>query len=183
MKLVVLTQDGVINRDNEDPVEPPDEWTALPGSIEAIAALNRASFPVTIASNQSGLARGLFDIDHLNTIHRKIHDDLEKVGGHLEMVVFCPHGPSDDCSCRKPRPGMLRQIAERTFTDLTDMIMIGAYIRDLQAALHVGSRPLLVLSGSEEAGRMEFARDNHIPVYPDLARAVDALLSEHGRIQ
>lgn len=179
IKLVVLTRDGVINQDTLDYMKSPETWNALPGSLESIAALNRAGIRVAVATNESGLSRGLFDIDQLTAIHRQMHDELEKVGGQVEMVLFCPHAPSDDCDCRKPRPGMLKQIAERALVDLSDITLIGVCARDLQAALTAGAQPILVLSGKGEENLLEFARAENIAVFDDLPAAVQALLKEH----
>ena len=179
MKLVILTRDGVINQDTLDYMKSPETWKALPGSLESIAALNRAGIRVAVATNESGLSRGLFDIDRLTAIHRRMHDELEKVGGQVEMVLFCPHAPSDECDCRKPKPGMLKQIAERALVDMSDITLIGVCARDLQAAVAAGARPVLVLSGKGEESLLEFARAENIPVFDDLPGAVQALLREH----
>jgi D-glycero-D-manno-heptose 1,7-bisphosphate phosphatase len=179
IKLVVLTRDGVINQDTLDYVKSPEAWKPLPGSLEAIAALNRAGIRVAVATNESGISRGLFDIDQLTAIHCQMHDELEKVGGQVDMVLFCPHAPSDDCDCRKPRPGMLQQIAERALVDLSEITLIGVCARDLQAALTAGARPVLILSEKGEKDLLEFTRSENIPVFGDLPSAVHALLKGH----
>jgi len=177
MKLIILDRDGVINQDFEDLVKSPEEWQAIPGSLEAISALNQAGYRVVIASNQSGLARGLFDIDTLNAIHRKMHDELEKVGGHLDGIFFCPHRPSDNCTCRKPKPGMLEQICKRFFAEPSDTPFIGDSVRDLEAAQVIGAKPMLVLTGKGSQTSKRIRPDQNIPVFEDLADAVDALIS------
>ena len=177
MKLVVLTRDGVINEDTGDYLKSAEKWKALPGSLEAIASLNRAGIRVAVATNESGLSRGLYDIDQLTAIHRRMHDELERVGGYVEMVVFCPHAPADDCDCRKPLSGLLKQIAERTLVNASDMVMIGAHLRDLQAALAGGANPVLVLSDAKRSEPVEFARQENIPVFGTLAEAVSSLLT------
>ena len=111
MKLVILDRDGVINKDSDDYIKSPDEWIPIPGSLKAIARLNHAGYRVVIISNQSGLARGLFNIDDLNAIHQKMIDELAKVGGHIDSISFCPHGPDDKCDCRKPQPSLMKVIA------------------------------------------------------------------------
>ena len=176
MKLVILDRDGVINKDSDSFIKSPDEWFALPGSLEAISSLNHAGYRTVIASNQSGLARGLFDMDTLNAIHRKMHDELEYVGGHIDGIFFCPHGPSDGCNCRKPRPGLLKQIGERFFTDLKEVSIIGDSLRDIEAAEAVGAHPMLVLTGKGEKTRQLIKHRTDIPIYSDLAAAVAAFL-------
>lgn len=177
MKLIILDRDGVINQDSEDLVKSPEEWQAIPGSLEAISALNQAGYRVVIASNQSGLARGLFNIDTLNAIHRKMHEDLEKVGGHLDGIFFCPHRPSDNCTCRKPKPGMLKQICKRFFSKPSDTPFIGDSVRDLEAAQAIGAKPILVLTGKGFQTSKQIRPDQNIPVFEDLAGAVAALIS------
>ena len=174
-KLVILDRDGVINVDSDQFIKSADEWRAIPGSLEAIAMLNRAGFRVVVASNQSGIARGLFTIDTLNAIHRKMYDELERVGGQLDGIFFCPHGPSDNCDCRKPRPGLLKEIAGRYYVDLPGVPLIGDSLRDLQAAEAVGAQPILVRTGKGHQTEQKLA-DQNIPIYDDLADAVDNLL-------
>jgi D-glycero-D-manno-heptose 1,7-bisphosphate phosphatase len=125
-RLIVLDRDGVINRDSSDFVKSADEWVPLDGSIDAIAALSRAGFTVAVASNQSGLARGLFDTDALAAMHAKMHDLVMRAGGHIDYVVFCPHGPDAGCDCRKPKPGLLTQIATHFDAALIGVPVIGA---------------------------------------------------------
>ncbi|MCJ9708866.1 D-glycero-beta-D-manno-heptose 1,7-bisphosphate 7-phosphatase, partial [Bordetella hinzii] len=113
MKLIILDRDGVINRDSDAFVKTPDEWIPLPGSLEAIARLTQSGWTVVVATNQSGLARGLFDMDTLNAIHIKMRRELAALGGSIEAIFLCPHGPDDGCGCRKPLPGMMHDIAQR----------------------------------------------------------------------
>ncbi|HEC14984.1 MAG TPA: D-glycero-beta-D-manno-heptose 1,7-bisphosphate 7-phosphatase [Sedimenticola sp.] len=178
MKLAILDRDGVINEDSDDFIKSPDEWIPIPGSLEAIARLNHAGYRVVVASNQSGLARGLFDIDGLNAIHQKMFDELAKLGGHIDSVFFCPHGPEDHCDCRKPRPGLLKAIADRLELDLAGIPAIGDSLRDLQAAAGAGAEPMLVLTGKGSKTLSKLEDFGDVPVYPNLAAAVDALLPE-----
>src|SRR5690606_4302045 len=106
-RVIILDRDGVINEDSDEYIKSPQEWIPIPGSLEAIARLHRAGWRVVVATNQSGVARGLFDIDTLMRIHEKMHRAVEEAGGRIEAVFFCPHGPDDACQCRKPRPGLL----------------------------------------------------------------------------
>jgi D-glycero-D-manno-heptose 1,7-bisphosphate phosphatase len=176
-KLVILDRDGVINRDSEQFIKSPDEWRALPGSLEAIARLNHAGFRVVIATNQSGIGRGLFDMATLNAIHDKMHRALAQVGGRVDAVFYCPHSEESKCDCRKPRIAMLQEIGVRLGVDLGDVPAIGDSLRDLQAADAVGAQPILVLTGKGE----RTLRDGDFPkstiIFPDLAFAASALLA------
>lgn len=141
MKLAILDRDGVINEDSPAFIKTPAEWKALPGSLEAIARLSQAGWRVVIASNQSGLARGLFDMETLNAIHAKLRIELAQLGGHVDSIFICPHGPHDQCECRKPKPGMFLDIARRYDIDLKQVPAVGDSLRDLQAAAVAGCSP------------------------------------------
>ena len=177
--LLVLDRDGVINRDSSEFVKSTDEWLPLEGSIEAIARLSRGGFTVAVASNQSGLARGLFDEVALTAMHDKLRRLVAAQGGQVDRIVVCPHGPDDDCSCRKPKPGLLLQLAEHYAASLHGVPVIGDSLRDLQAAAAVGARPILVRTGNglktEAALPPEFG---DIEIFDDLAAATAALLAE-----
>ncbi len=177
--LIILDRDGVINRDSREFVKAPEEWIPLPGSIEAIAELSRAGYTVTVASNQSGLARGLFDRRALRAMHRKFRKLAAAKGGHVDRIVVCPHGPDDGCECRKPRPGLLRRLARYYDTELTGVPVIGDSPRDLQAAAAAGARPILVRTGNgrktEASLHGELAT---IEIFDDLAATATALLQE-----
>jgi D-glycero-D-manno-heptose 1,7-bisphosphate phosphatase len=147
MKLVILDRDGTINSDSDDFVKTPEEWLPLPGALDAIARLNHAGWHVVIASNQSGLGRGLFDVTSLNAIHAKMHKMLAAVGGRVDAVFFCPHSPEESCSCRKPLPGLFEQIGARLGVPLKGVPTAGDSLRDLQAGAAAGCEPHLVLTG------------------------------------
>ena len=177
-RLIVLDRDGVINHDSSDFVKSPDEWVPLDGSIDAIAALSQAGFTVAVASNQSGLARGLFDADALAAMHAKMLDLVTDAGGHIDHIVFCPHSPDAGCDCRKPKPGLLIQIATHFDTALIGTPVIGDSLRDLQAAASVEARPILVRSGNGSKTEADLPPElSTIEVYDDLAAAVLALLA------
>ncbi len=179
MKLVVLDRDGVINYDSEDYIKSEAEWEAIPGSLEAIARLNNAGVIVAVATNQSGIARGLLDLDSLNAIHQRLRIRLNAVGGRIEVIAFCPHGPTDDCDCRKPLPGLLREIRRRTGISLREAPVIGDARRDLEAARQVGARPILVRTGKGERTERELPQGfGEVPTFDDLAAAVDHLLEQ-----
>jgi D-glycero-D-manno-heptose 1,7-bisphosphate phosphatase len=146
-KVVILDRDGVINVDSDAFIKSPDEWVALPGSLEAIARLNQAGYRVAIATNQSGIGRGLIDMNALNAMHLKMHRMAAAVGGRIDAVFFCPHTAEDHCECRKPKPGMLKMIAERFEVDPAHTPVVGDAMRDLQAGAALGHPTHLVLTG------------------------------------
>ena len=151
MKLVILDRDGVINTDSEQYIKSPEEWTPIAGSLDAIARFTQAGFRVVVATNQSGVGRGLFDMATLNAMHDKMHKAVNQLGGRIDAVFFCPHAQDAGCACRKPRPGMLLEIAERFNVALAGVPAIGDSLRDLQAASAAGARPILVLTGDRKS--------------------------------
>ncbi len=177
VKLIVLDRDGVINHDSEHFIKSPEEWRPIPGSIEAIARLNHAGYRVVVATNQSGIGRGLFDMAMLNSIHEKMLKALAQVGGRLDAIFFCPHTGDSRCECRKPRPGMLLEIGKRFNADLADVPCIGDSLRDLQAAEAAGAQPMLVLTGKGEQTLRDGGFPKNTLIFPDLAFAVAALLA------
>jgi D-glycero-D-manno-heptose 1,7-bisphosphate phosphatase len=175
MKLVVLDRDGVINTDSEHYIRRPEEWTPIAGSLEAIARFTQAGFRVVLATNQSGVGRGLFDMATLNAIHDKMHKAVNQFGGRIDAVFFCPHAQDAGCACRKPQPGMLLAIAERFNVALAGVPAIGDSRRDLQAASAAGARPILVLSGKGEQTLSAGGLPEGTVIYKDLAAAAMAL--------
>ena len=179
MKLVILDRDGVINEDSDDFIKSPQEWHGIAGSLAAISRLNHAGFTVVVASNQSGLARGLFTMDDLNAIHQKMLHEVTQAGGQIAAILFCPHSPDEKCECRKPAPGLLREIGQRFRQDLRGVPVIGDSLRDIEAARAVGARPILVLTGKGRETLADHAETlAGTAVYADLGAAVDALLEE-----
>ena len=176
MKLVIVDRDGVINHDSPSFVKSPAEWVALPGSLEAIARLSQAGWRVVVASNQSGLARGLFSMETLNAMHAKMRHELAQLGGHIDAIFICPHGPDDNCECRKPKPGMYLDIGRRYDIDLRDVPAIGDSLRDLQAASAAGCSPWLVLSGNGQKTWDSGELPAGTRVAADLAQVADVLL-------
>jgi D-glycero-D-manno-heptose 1,7-bisphosphate phosphatase len=174
--LVVLDRDGVINRESADFIKSADEWLPLPGSLEAIAALSRAGFTVVVATNQSGVGRGLISSSALEEIHRRMVQRVEQAGGKLAGIFFCPHRPEDDCSCRKPKPGLLRQIEARFGCSLKGRPVIGDSARDLQAAEAVGARAILVRTGNGIGTEQQIRSGSDVEVFDDLAAAASALI-------
>jgi D-glycero-D-manno-heptose 1,7-bisphosphate phosphatase len=178
--IVVLDRDGVINEDSPDFVKTPDEWRAIPGSLEAIARLKQAGFEVAVATNQSGVARGLFSIDTLWSIHKKMLGEILTAGGYVKRIFFCLHGPDDNCACRKPKPGLLMQVAEYFACGFDRMVVIGDSARDIQSAQAVGARAILVRTGNGKETERSIASLTGIEVYDDLAAAVSSLVEQQG---
>jgi D-glycero-D-manno-heptose 1,7-bisphosphate phosphatase len=178
-KLVVLDRDGVINHESPDFVKSADEWIPLDGSIDAIAALTRGGFRVAVASNQSGLARGLFDYAALYAMHQKMRDLVSAAGGRIDHIVICPHGPDDGCDCRKPRPGLLLQVGKHFDMEMQNVPFIGDSVRDLLAARAAAARPILVRTGNGRKAEGGLPPElSGVEVFDDLPAAAAALLSE-----
>lgn len=179
MKLIILDRDGVINQDSDEYIKSVDEWEPIPGSLAAMGRLCQAGYTLAVLTNQSGITRGLFDLETLHAMHKKMDRLLEQYGGHVSAIFFCPHGPDGDCNCRKPRAGMYQDLASRFQCDLSGIPSIGDSLRDVQAAVSVGASPILVRTGKGErtlASEAEELRD--VPVYDDLSDVVDAILGE-----
>jgi D-glycero-D-manno-heptose 1,7-bisphosphate phosphatase len=175
MKLVILDRDGVINTDSEQYIKSPEEWTPIAGSLDAIARFTQAGFRVVVATNQSGVGRGLFDMATLNAMHDKMHKAVNQLGGRIDAVFFCPHAQDAGCACRKPRPGMLLEIAARFNVALAGVPAIGDSLRDLQAASAAGARPILVLTGKGEQTLNAGGLPEGTEIHQDLAAAAMAL--------
>jgi len=175
-RLIVLDRDGVINHDSEAFIKSPDEWRPVPGSLEAIARLNQAGFRVVVATNQSGVGRGLLDFATLTAIHDKMYRALAHAGGRIDAIFFCPHTADSRCECRKPKPGMLREIGVRFNVDMSGVACVGDGLRDLQAAESVGAQPMLVLTGKGEKTLREGGFPRNTVIFPDLAFVASALL-------
>lgn len=177
MKLVVLDRDGVINFDSARFIKSPDEWRAIPGSLEAIATLNQRGYRVVVATNQSGIGRGLLDMAAFNAINDKMTRQLAHVGGRIDAIFYCPHAADSQCQCRKPLPGMLHEIGRRFNSDLKDVPAVGDALRDLQAAHAVGARPYLVTTGKGKLTLKENALPATTVVFDDLATVAQHLVS------
>ena len=181
MKLVILDRDGVINHDSDKYIKSPDEFIPIPGSLEAIVRLNQAGYTVVVATNQSGIARGYFSEDTLQQIHAKLNHSLSQLGGKIDAIYYCPHGPDDHCECRKPKPGLLIQILQKYHTEVDNVPAIGDSLRDLQAALTMGAKPILVKTGKGQRTLAKLAQDpllKNTPVFENLNDAVTYLLKQ-----
>ncbi len=182
MKLLILDRDGVINQDSDNFIKSVDEWLPIPGSIEAIARLSRSGFRIYIATNQSGLGRGLFSLQQLEAMHEKLQQLVHDLGGSIEGIYYCPHRPDDNCPCRKPKPGLLLQIAQHAGTSLQSVPVVGDSLRDLEAAIKVDAKPILVMTGKGRNTITTLRNSDpemlrKIAVYESLAEAAEALLS------
>jgi len=177
MKLVVLDRDGVINHDDGGILLSPDQFVPIDGSLAAIARLNHAGIHVALATNQSGIARGLLDIDTLHKIHQRMATQLQQVGGHIDLVAFCPHSDANECHCRKPAPGMLYTILERLHVKANEAMMVGDSLKDMQAAMAAAIQPAIVRTGNGQQTLDTNKGLEHIPAYDNLADFVDELLA------
>ncbi|HEY1044604.1 MAG TPA: D-glycero-beta-D-manno-heptose 1,7-bisphosphate 7-phosphatase [Telluria sp.] len=176
MKLIILDRDGVINYDSPEFIKSPQEWIPIPGSLEAIARLNQAGYRVVVASNQSGIARELFDITTLNAIHQKLHSSAQQLGASVDAIFFCPHAAVDNCDCRKPKSGMFEEISKRFKLSLKGVPTVGDSLRDLQAGFKSGCTPYLVLTGKGQKTYETGGLPPGTQVFPDLASMVNSLL-------
>ncbi len=185
MKLVILDRDGTINEDSAEYIKTPEEWVPLPGAMDAIARLNHAGWHVVIASNQSGLGRGLFDVSTLNAMHTKMHGQLAAAGGRVDAIFYCPHAPSDGCRCRKPESGLFEQIAERYGMPLKGVPCVGDTLRDLVAGAALGCEPHLVLTGKSAgltAGALPATYPADTTCHTDLAAFADFLIAREEAV-
>ena len=185
MKLVILDRDGTLNAQTNAFIRRPEDWQALPGSLEAVARLNQAGFTVVLAANVPGLGRGLIDMAALNAIHLRMHKELAAVGGRIDALFFCPHVPEDQCDCRKPKPGLFTQIAERYGVNPAQIDALGNSLADVQAAQAAGCRPHLVLTGCGRPACVdplppEFGE---VQVHTDLPAFAQALVQQASSLQ
>lgn len=176
--LIILDRDGVINYDSEEYIKSPEEWLAIPGSLDAIAELNHAGFLVIVVTNQSGVGRGLYSLDTLQQIHQKLKNELAKVNGHIDDIFFCPHSPIDNCECRKPKPGMLYKIRDKYQINLNNIYFIGDSRVDMQAAIQVECKPILVLTGNGLKTKQENPELAFVETFADLRAAVKYILKK-----
>lgn len=178
-RLVILDRDGVINEDSDDFIKSPDEWIPIPGSLESIGRLSRAGFDVAVASNQSGIGRKLLDEPALELIHRKMREAARKFGGDIGKIEYCPHHPDAGCECRKPKPGMLLALSRKYGVPLNKVPFVGDSVRDVEAAIAVGARAILVRTGSgAESELVIVERGLDVEVFADLAAVVDKLVGD-----
>lgn len=179
MSFIILDRDGVINEDSDAYIKSPEEWIPIPGSLEAIALLTQKGHRIVVLTNQSGLARGLFDAATLERIHIKMHAVIARAGGRIEAIFHCPHGPEDACECRKPKPGLFHAFAQRYGVELTNIPAVGDSYRDLEAAWAVGAQPILLETGK---GSRTLARhpDLDVPIFSNLYEAAQHIIHYHA---
>lgn len=181
MKLLILDRDGVINQDSDAYIKSLEEWIPIPGSIEAIAQLSKAGWTVAIATNQSGIARGYYDLATLDAMHARLRELVAGHGGEVGLIVYCPHGPDEGCACRKPKPGMLKTIASHYAADLAGTWFVGDSKGDLEAALAVDSQPVLVMTGKGQK-----TRSGSLPagtlIFDDLAAIAAELIHNNASL-
>lgn len=176
MKLVILDRDGVINEESDGYIKSEAEWVPIEGSIEAISRLCQADYRIVVVTNQSGIARGLLTIEDLHAIHQRMQKEVAAGGGRIDAIFICPHKPDQDCECRKPRPGMLHSIMERLETELTGVPLVGDSLRDVQSAMVVGAKPVLVRTGHGNRTIEQNPHLENVAIFDDLATFVDNLL-------
>jgi D-glycero-D-manno-heptose 1,7-bisphosphate phosphatase len=177
MAFIILDRDGVINFDSDFYIKSPDEWLPIPGSLEAIATLTRLGYRVIIATNQSGIARKLYDFEMLEKIHEKLLREVKNAGGEIEEIFFCPHHPDEKCGCRKPEPGMFNEIQKKYGMRLEDTYFVGDSLTDMQAAINAGCKPLLVMTGNGKKTLEKYSDIHNIRHFEDLAELVDKVFS------
>ena len=180
MKLVILDRDGVINKDSDDFIKTLDEFIPLPGSLEAIKRLKQAGYQVAVATNQSGISRNYLTLDTLNAMHDRLNALIAEADVKIDGFFYCPHGPDDGCDCRKPKPGLYKQISQKFNVPLEGVPVIGDSLRDLEAARAVGAKPILVRTGKGLRTLAAGKGLEDVPVYENLSAAVDALLKEEA---
>lgn len=184
-RLVILDRDGVINADSDAYIKTADEWVPLPGSIEAIAQLSQAGYRIGVATNQSGIARGLFDEYALAQMHSKLCALVEEAGGHVDVICYCPHGPDEQCRCRKPAPGLLEQIAEELNQSVQHAWLVGDHQKDIEMAVNAGCKPILVRTGKGAAmePKLDAALRAQTQVFNDLAAATTYILQQDAAVR
>jgi D-glycero-D-manno-heptose 1,7-bisphosphate phosphatase len=180
-KLLILDRDGVINEDSDHYIKSLAEWRPIPGSIEALGRLHQAGFTLCVATNQSGLARGLFQRQDLEQMHQRLAELLRPWQARIDRIFYCPHGPDDGCDCRKPRPGLFEQIKAHYGQGLDDVYAVGDSSRDIKAARAAGAKPILVLTGKGQKSVLD-PENQGVPVFADLLAFTDALLSQPSQL-
>lgn len=178
MKLIILDQTGVINQSSDAFIKTPEEWIPIPGSLDAIARLTHSGYRVVIATNQSGIGRGLLDMATYNAINDKMYKAVNQAGGRIDAIFFCPHTSADKCSCRKPATGLLDEIMQRYGVNLKNAPAVGDSLKDLQAAAAVGAIPMLVLTGNGQTTRTAKEIPAGTQIFENLAAVADALAGE-----
>lgn len=173
-KVILLDRDGVINQDSLNYIKNIDEFVLIPGSIESIVRLTHAGYKIGVATNQSGVSRGLYTELDLIAIHHKLMEVVDHAGGRIDAIEYCIHMPEADCFCRKPQPGMLHALAKHFSCSLAQVPFVGDRVSDIQAALSAGAEPILILSSMTD--RVEMRAYPEVPIFNTLSDYVDQLL-------
>jgi len=176
VKLVVLDRDGVINEARDEVIKDPQDFVPIEGSLEAIARLSQNDYRVVVITNQSGIAHGQLTIDEVGRVHAHMQQQVAALGGRIDAVLFCPHAPDDDCSCRKPKPGMLHSLMDRLKVELNGVPLVGDSLRDVQTAMVVGATPVLVRTGHGAQTLEENKHLDTVEIYTDLAEFTEQIL-------
>ena len=180
-RLVILDRDGVINHDSDEFIKSPEEWRPIDGSLDAIRRLSGAGYEVAVATNQSGIGRKLLDVPTLETIHQAMLSAVREVGGDIGKIVYCPHHPDAGCDCRKPLPGLLLQLSRKYGVPLDNVPVVGDSLRDIEAALAVGAKPMLVRTGNGGRTETQLSEKNlSVETFADLSAVADALVGQGG---
>jgi D-glycero-D-manno-heptose 1,7-bisphosphate phosphatase len=186
VKLIILGRDGILNEYRDDHVKAPAEWVPVPGALEAVSRLNHAGWHAVVATNQAGIGRGMIDMASVNLIHAHMNKLMQAQGARLDAVFFCPHTPEDQCECRKPQPGMMREIGRRYGIDLHQVPVAADTLRDLQAAHAAGCEPHLVRTGRAaglDESQVEQWRQQvpGVRVHADLGALAEHLIARQHR--
>ena len=176
-KLIILDRDGVINYDSDDYIKTVDEWIPLPGSMEAIGKLTKAGYKIAVATNQSGISRGYFSVETLNAMHEKMIKLAAQHGGTFDFIAYCPHGPNDECDCRKPLPGLIHQIETALGISAKNCYMVGDSLRDLEAGVAAHMKPVLVKTGKGERTIEKGFELENVIIKQDLLELVESLIN------
>ncbi len=177
-KWIILDRDGVINQDSDNYIKSPDEWIAIPNSLNAIAKLSQANYQIAVITNQSGIGRGYYDLNTLTQIHHKMLTQVQQAGGKISEVLYCPHTPDDNCLCRKPKAGLFQQLQQQYQMDMGQTFAIGDSLRDVQAAQVVQAQAILVKTGKGEQTLAKNQGLENIPIYDNLDQAVTWILTQ-----
>lgn len=162
--IVFMDRDGVINKDSEEYIKTESEFEFIHRSAEAIALLTRNDFRVIVITNQSLIGRNMVTRQTLDAIFKKMKDGVKKAGGDIMDIFFCPHTPDENCSCRKPKPGLVLSAQKKHQIDLSRSFMVGDSAKDIECALHAGcSRTLLVKTGNGLKAEKELAQKGITP--------------------
>jgi D-glycero-D-manno-heptose 1,7-bisphosphate phosphatase len=165
---IFLDRDGVIIENRAEYVRSLDEVAFIPSALRALAEIAASDYAIVVVTNQAGVGKGLVSAEMVESIHERLRSEIERAGGRVDAIYFCPHTDADECDCRKPKPGLLLRAARDHGLDLSRSWMIGDALTDLQAGEMAGARSLLVLTGRGEEQKAMHRLDG----FADLAEAL-----------